>query len=225
MKLDVSRCNEKILTDQYVEKLLASIWFKQVEPLLRSMNENLGVVSFVSEKFCFDSKEIVDRIVKQKKEYYSLVEDLKSFENHPLSAQAQTSIFSIVTRMLGPALQYGYANEAMELLRILRNEKLTGEKSSSDETTEIVSNALDRIVAIYGLRFIKERHEYLKNPVRELINEIRAGKFGEVRNSFSNHFKEILNNPEQILDIKCDIKIPRYISKQCDGQVIIKEEV
>lgn len=200
MKLDMASYYHGNLTDTHVENLLADIWFKQVEPLLISMKENQGIVSFVSEKFCFDAKEIVNRIVKQKKEYYRLIEDLKSFEPYPLSAQEQTYIFSIAQRALAPALQYGYANEAVELLRVMKSEKLSGVQASSKETSTFVAEALDRIVAIYGLRFKKEEKEYLKVPVRDLINEIIVGKFGEVENASPQHYKHVFNNPERTLD-------------------------
>ena len=214
MKLDIASYYCGGLTDKYVEGLLTDIWFKQVEPLFHSMKANQGVVSFVSEKFCFDAEETVRRIVNQKKEYYRLVEDLKSFAPYPLSAQAKKYIFSISKRMVGPALKYGYADEAVELLRILRNEKLTGAQASCDETTNIVTETLDMAVAIYGLRYKKEEQEYLKMAVRDLINEISVGKFGEVRDVSPQHFKQIFNKPEQFLDIKCDIKIPKFNKKE-----------
>ncbi len=195
MTLNESKSN----FESQMENHLAEIWFKQVEPLYRSMKENFGIVNFVSDRFARDSYDIAKRISEQKKGYYKLARDLNLLSTYDLSPRMQEYVFSISQKLLTPALKYGYADEALELVKILKNESLVGDFSKQPGTEEMVEDAIEKAVAIYGLRFMKEGQLYIKNMARDLINEADAGNFGACPNLTTEHLKGIFLSPHKAL--------------------------
>lgn len=195
-----ARQNEKIFQKNYsLEMLLAVIDLKQVEPLCRSMEENEKFFSFESEDFAFDANEAGKNIKEQKEKYARVLFDLKGFSKECLSARMQDYVFSMCKMLLKPALKFGFAEEGMELLKMMHDGAMVGENANSEAFKKIAMHAFDMEVAILGLRYARDGQPRTKVEARSLINKICAGKFGDFSDIAPEHYKEIFLSPHKTL--------------------------
>lgn len=194
------REEQKIFQKNYSpEMLLAVIDLKQVEPLCRSMEDNEKFFSFESEDFAFDANEGAKILKDQKEKFARVMFDLKGFSAFQLSTQMQDYIFSMCKMLLKPALKFGYAEEGLELLKMMRNSNLVGENAGSQEYKKIATYAFDMEMAILGLRYQHDGQPRTKVEARSLINQICAGKFGDFSDMLPEHYKEIFLSPSKTI--------------------------
>ena len=195
-----ARENQKIFEKNYSpEMLLAVIDLKQVEPLCRSMEDNEKFFSFESEKFAFDANEGAKILKDQKERLARAMFDIKSFSTQRLTAQMQTYIFSMCKMLLKPALKFGYAEEGLELLKMMRSSSLVGKNADGQEYKKIAAHVFDMEMAILGLRYARDGQPRTKVEARSLINQICAGKFGTFSSITPEHYKEIFLFPHKTL--------------------------
>ena len=202
-----AREDQKIFQKNYsLEMLLAVIDLKQVEPLCRSMEENEKFFSFESEKFAFDATEAGKIIKEQKEKYARVIFDLKGFSKKGLPAQMQDYVFSMCKMLLKPALKFGFAEEGMELLKMMNDNKLVGKNSCGGDFQKLALYTFDMEMAILGLRYARDGQPRTKIEARSLINQICAGRFGAFPDITPEHLKGVFISPRKTLQGAAETK-------------------
>ncbi len=174
---------------------VAQLHFKHIEPLLWSMKGNAGILNFVSDHFVTDNLDISQRVSLQKKEYYDIIDQLSSFGEWKMNAQMQEYVYVVACKLIKPALRYGYVDEALRLLKILQNEKLTGDRAKSTELEALAQDVLLESVSAYGERHIREGREHLKICANKIMADAIAGKYGNLKIS-PKSLRDAYENPE-----------------------------
>ena len=120
---------------QYIEDLefefLENLKKTKINPLLKSLKENKEKkhFSFISEtnftclgKINLKADKNEKRVVKQKREFKNIIDTLNRFEGRPISEELAQRFYSlVVTDLFNPAIEYGYTEEACQLLSIIKN--------------------------------------------------------------------------------------------------------
>ena len=151
----------------------------KIEPLCKSLRDNKGKFSFISDREFTTSynpncEKIKKRVASQTKALDEVIAEIKKFSDMPVSESGHQGIFTLLSPLKDYALQYGYNEQAAEILQILKSTQLVG-----DLATASVSKDLLRIIDNYGKRFIMERDPDLKAQADQVIVDVLSGKFGE----------------------------------------------
>lgn len=167
-------------------KMLEEQYFKSLETktdaLLKDISKNKEVFDFISDrnftsakKFLnFNVKKISKRISSQLKAYSEIIENLKKLEGMPMSEDMQHSVYGLTTKLVTPALKFGYNGKACDLLKIIKNSNINRMFSDAD-----VSSAILKVIDNYGKRTILEENPKFKEKVDSVIVDVVAGEYGE----------------------------------------------
>lgn len=166
------------------EMILNFLLEREVAPLAKSMRENAEHFRFISDRefsttggsLNFDCDKITKRVDKQLKAYSRVIEQLKAFDGRPVGEEAQQKIRYMAASLKDHAINYGYCNEALELLKVLTNPTLVGKDFA---TLDIKEDVL-KIFNCYGKRAILEGKpaEY-KDEANQLVADVICGYYGQ----------------------------------------------
>lgn len=166
-----------MLEDQFLSKLE-----RERDNLLKSFKRNSRSFKFISDRyfsttiseFNFYCQEIDEKINTQLKAYAGIIGQLNKLENMPVSDDAQYRVYSIAMSLVSPAVNFGYCEEACELLKIIKNPNINEKFCSAD-----VSNTILKVIDAYGKRSIIESGADFKESVDQIIADVVAGEYGE----------------------------------------------
>lgn len=172
--------SREVLEEKYLKLLMAT----EVAPLCKSMAENEGVFSFISDrelsttggKLNFQCDKVSKRVSAQLKKYDNLIEALKGLEGVIYGDWAQNAIVQMVTPLKDYAIKYGYCEQAEELIKVIRNKDIVGEVFASCDSKEDVLKILD----YYGKRGILEGDGLkYKDRADTLMVDVACGYYGD----------------------------------------------
>lgn len=172
---------ERFYFEAMEQAFLENLQLKQVTPLCDSMKKNNKWFSFISERkfalsvgaYNMKCDKVAKIVEKQLTAYNAIIETLSKFEDMPLSETMQQGIFRMVRPIKELAIQYGYCDEAVKLVKITKNPKLVGACCGRSAKEDILS-----ILDAYGKRFILERDEELAEKAEQLVVDVAVGVFG-----------------------------------------------
>lgn len=175
--------NEK---DKYIEVLEDMVMEQMSEeliaPLCVKLKNNEKLFKFISDREFAPAvgrpnkncDKIKERIDIQLKAYKNIIEMFNKFERLPISETVQQKIFEKATILKDYAIKYGYNEEALALLRVLKNEKLVGGMSVINVGKDILS-----VITNYGKRTILENGDGFKDNVDQIIVDVVGGRYGK----------------------------------------------
>ena len=175
--------NEK---DKYIEELEDMVMEQMSEgliaPLCVKLKNNEKLFKFISDREFAPAvgrpnkncDKIKERIALQLKAYKDIIERFSKFERLPISDTVQQAIFEKATILKDYAIKYGYNEEALALLRVLKNEKLVGDLSVASVGKDILA-----VITNYGKRTILENGDGFKGNVDQIIVDVVGGRYGK----------------------------------------------
>lgn len=167
----------KMMEEQYFNLLEL-----EVDELVNDINKSKRTFSFISDRYfstasrylSFNFKKVDKKVSSQLKIYADIIERLQKLEGMPMSEEAQQKVYNMSMKLLGPAIKFGYCDEACDLLKIVKNPNIN--KMFSDAN---VSSALLKVIENYGKRAILEENPKFKEKVDSVIVDVVAGEYGE----------------------------------------------
>lgn len=137
--------------------------------------------SFISEKEfsnCIgfnENYQYASRNVKQMQNAFSLIVGrIKGLESYIYEKEYEPWVYESMKTLLRIALDFGYCDEALEVVELLKNPKINSEQSQIN-----VSSAILKVMENYAKRTILEDESNFKLQAEKLIKEVDAGKFGQ----------------------------------------------
>lgn len=168
-------------TQEYIE-FLEGTYFEVIDriatPLTKSMKENEGVFSFISDRESSANGDnrgrIGIRVSKQLRVYKDLIEKISALEDMPSSEDLGQQIYRQISPLKDYAIKYGYCEEATELLAFMTNKRVVGDLCGEyNASADVV-----KIIEAYGKRTVLEKTSF-KGQVDSIAVDVKFGRFGE----------------------------------------------
>lgn len=170
------------LNEKFEEITLRLLKEGQVVPLCKKLKGNGAYFRFISDRefapvvggYNLKCDKIRSRIDDQLGRYANIIGILNELEGSQISATTQQNIFGMVDVLKNYALKYGYNNEALELIKIIKNPNLVGSASVVSVDKDILT-----VISNYGKRAILENGDGFKDDVDQIIVDVAGGLYGQ----------------------------------------------
>ena len=167
------------------EKYFKTVFANHVAPLCKDMKENEGLFTFISDrefstvggKLNMQCEKISKRVSRQCRAIRNLTEIFEPFKKMPISESAQKNIYFMLNTVKDYAIEFGYCDEAAELLKVITDPDIVGEELADGNSKDDIL----KILNAYGKRAILEKNkEEIKDSVDQLITDVVCGYYGDV---------------------------------------------